>query len=91
MTAELFQHSPSPPWAHKLTLERACCFPSVEQHVVYSIYDNGTPVLPYRRRGEDCLQEMIVGENKRHYHIRHMLHRYIYKIHNVTVTAIQRD
>ena len=34
---------------------------------------------------------MIVGENKRRYHIRRMEHGYIYKIHNVIVTAIQCD
>ena len=70
-----------------------CFGPSlcVEQCVVYSIYYMDTLVLPEMVRGEGCLTEMIMGENKRCYHIRCMGHGFIYKVHNMTVTAIQHD
>ena len=39
--------------------------PTVEQHVVYFIYYNGTLVLPYNGKGRGVLIEMMKDENKR--------------------------
>ena len=64
----------------------------VEQHVVYSIYYMNTLVLPYIGEERGLLDRDDCGLRTRDInHIRHMEHGYIYKIHNMTVTAIQRD
>ena len=60
-------------------------------HVVYSIYYMDTLVLPLYGRGEGCLQEMIVVGEQETLSYWHMDHRYIYKVHNVTVTTIHHD